>query len=260
MTTLIGLDADSRELRLPSGAPYRLRLRIRAADGGYALLADRALSMTIYAGSTLIASSAGAIDSDDTSNFALFAFSAIDRAAAGTKSSGSWEIAELFTGTPNPEKMPLVGGPVYFSEAAPLGAGSPSDPASAFDSYEWSAAGALTLDSSAAPALSESQAEALIAPIEARADEKIAETEAVRAAAQQVVDDWEAVLPSAADIHADAGIVTTALKKIPVQQPALSAIVSIAGNSRPVAKSRKWTSASRTSTSVRRSLSPAVLR
>jgi hypothetical protein len=149
--------------------------------------------MTIYAGSTLIASSAGAIDSDDTSNFALFAFSAIDRAAAGTKSSGSWEIAELFTGTPNPEKMPLVGGPVYFSEAAPLGAGSPSDPASAFDSYEWSAAGALTLDSSAAPALSESQAEALIAPIEARADEKIAETEAVRAAAQQVVDDWEAV-------------------------------------------------------------------
>jgi hypothetical protein len=139
--SLQGLNGDTNELRWALGAPYRLRARWKDAEGAYVALTGHVMAMTFYRGKTVIAtddvemSAVGEIGSDDTSDFAIFAFTDEQRAIAGGNTA-KWQIADIYTDG----AVPAVGGTAYFPMAASTNPGSPVDESSAFDDAEFSTA------------------------------------------------------------------------------------------------------------------------
>ena len=135
MSTL-GINSSTMQLRLPVGAPYNLRLRMRDGDAGYQDLTGRVFALTFFTGAASPFSIAGTIGQDDVGSYISFAVDGATSTDLRGKLGLGWEVAELFTDG----KAPLLSGQLFVSAAAFEADGTATRESSEFDDVEWSPA------------------------------------------------------------------------------------------------------------------------
>lgn len=192
---LIGIDADTRELRLPKGSPYKLHLRLRDAGGAWVDLTARLFRFTIFRGSNLLyPDSDGAnltIGSDETGSYAELDLDG-DVSRIDLLNGATWGIAELVEGGP----APMFQGPVYVPASSGDDDGGDGD--GPVDEIVWSPADqVLIADLQGAPGKPAN----VVAYVEADPD----------GPASPSVDDFRAWLRAPAEDAAEASAEQTAL-------------------------------------------------